>query len=754
MQHEEFGAWLRRQRRALALSQAELGARLGCSAALIRKIESGERRASQQFAEGVAGWLSIAGSEHADFVQQARLGRAPTESPDCPGAAALPLPLTPFIGRQAELQQTERMLARPDCRLLNLVGPGGSGKTRLALELARRRRAAAVEVIFLPLAAAEEIGPVLARALCISSHNQDPWEQALQLLAARQALLLFDNLEHLADVARPLLVELLQRAPQICLLITSRERLYLPGEWVFELQGLPFSADAEMLTGAAFDLFMQAAQRARPDFRPHAPDLAAIGRICRLVDGLPLAIELAAGWVRLLSCNEIAAEIEHSLDLLSQGPPAGSERHASMRAVCAQSWDLLLPEEQRILRQLAIFRGRFTRTAAEQVARAGIIHLRRLLDGSLILREGSYFMLHSVIRLFAGEQLQAGGESTLMETRRFDYVRRLAAEYGPQLQSTAVAQALESLDVERDTIRAAVEWGLRAQPRLTAALVLDLWSYCYNRLSALELAGWYEQMLASSDGPADELYCWMLLRAGQINGELGRRQLAAQMLDESLNLTRQAGRRLELATTLIVRGWLDVTSANLAGAKAYLREGLALSEAYGFTRLQLNAQFHLAGILVSCNELAQAETMYSECCTIARATGNLHTLTRALKELAMLSAGRNEIATAITLGRESLELMPQLGNRTIAAWTIHRMAIVVLSMGRHREAVLLLAGSERLFEDWGDPGRPQRSELHEYVLRAAQSFLGPVDFAAAWQSGRLLQLPDLVALARQTLEQP
>ncbi len=255
MQYEEFGTWLRRRRRALALSQTELGTQVGCSAALIRKIESGERRVSRQVAAGLAACLGLDADEAVDFVQRARLGQAPADSPACPGAASLPLPATPFIGRQAELQQLQHLLAAPDCRLVNLIGPGGSGKTRLALEVARLQRDNFADgVVFVPLASLEssdEIGQALARALCVSSHNQDPWEQVLQLLAARRVLLLLDNLEHLAGVARPLLAELLQRAPQVCLLITSRERLDLPGEWLVELQGLPFSEDAEVASGTA-----------------------------------------------------------------------------------------------------------------------------------------------------------------------------------------------------------------------------------------------------------------------------------------------------------------------------------------------------------------------------------------------------------------------------------------------------------------------------------------------------------------------
>src|SRR5262245_1088704 len=328
----------------------------------------------------------------------------------------LPQVLTPFVGRSHEVAELIGLLADPTCRLLTLVGPGGIGKTRLALHIAAQQRAAfAHGVAFVPLAAitsASLLVPSIADGLGFAFYGPvDPTAQLLNYLREKQVLLLLDNAEQLLD-GLGLLPEVLQHAPGVKLLVTSREPLTLPGEWVCEVAGLALRADDHTHESDAAALFVQRARRAQTGFVVSEAERREVARICRLVDGMPLAIELAAAWVRTLSCAEIAQEIQHNLDFLASSARELEARHRSVRAVLDQSWQALADTEQQVLRCLGVFRGGFARAAAEQVASASLGVLSALLAKSLVHRsaEGRYD-LHELVQQYGAEKLLESGEA-------------------------------------------------------------------------------------------------------------------------------------------------------------------------------------------------------------------------------------------------------------------------------------------------------------------------------------------------------
>jgi predicted ATPase/DNA-binding XRE family transcriptional regulator len=546
-----FGYWVRRQRRALDLTQKELARRAYCSVATIKKIEADQRRPSQPLAETLAGCLSVPENERKTFVQAARgnlaadslaLSRNPVRD-----AAERNLPPSDasFVGRDRELSTIGELLENQNTRLLTLAGPGGVGKTKLAVQAAHLcvgayqdgvwfvPLAGVGEVEYLPAAIAEVLG------LQFAGHLK-PAVQLRNYLHDREVLLALDNFEQLLPEGLDLLLDLLQHAPGVTLLITSRERLNVQPETVLSLHGLPLEEGTRLFRRRAGEV--DALLPLPSDVRAPAE------RICQLVDGLPLGIEMAAAWTRLIAPDELASELAGDLDLLVAASRDTPERHRSMRGVFEASWRRLAQNERDVLRRLSVFRGGFTLEAADQVAGATMHSMADLLDRSLVQRRNQGRLgLHELVRHYAAEQLACDPKvERATRERHSTYYAALLGKIKDQTTRGYKDTWLEDIEAEMDNIRSAWAWATengRPIILLPAAEILSIFYDVRGRL--WEGRAMLESVQRSLEQPPEErtpehdrdlLMAIVLDRQGLFASRLGKPDEARGLTERALTL--------------------------------------------------------------------------------------------------------------------------------------------------------------------------------------------------------------------------
>lgn len=708
-----FGEWIKRQRRQLRLTQRELAGQVHCSTATIKKIESDQRRPSPELARLLAEALNLPPEQHATFVDCAR-GRQPVdalvvEAVQPPHTfhrpAPLPLSATPFVGRADELAAVARQLDDPACRLLTLVGPGGAGKSRLALAAAHvQQRQFSDGAIFVPLAATDRpdgIAPAIAKALNLPLNGPAPAEHQLRrLLHTKEMLLVLDNFEQLVAGAG-VLSRLLGHASGLKLLVTSRERLNLAEEWLYPVNG--FGPEQAAL------LFAQTARRLHPQFDA-TDQQAAIEHICRLVDGLPLAVELAAGWARLMPCDRIAAQIQQNLDFLSTGPRNAPERHRSLRALFDHSWQFLSPAEQQALARLSIFRGGFAPEEAAVVAGATWPILLGLADKSLVTAQANgRYDLHELTRQFAAEKLQSAGQEAAARQLHFDACLALAKKLDARLHGANGISAYARLEQEQDNLRAALRWGLEASPaNAVLRLVNHLFFFWLRRGYWREGEQWTVAAVKQAAGADDADLCTALAHGSTLIAIQGRYADAGPYLPRALPMARRLEEKEPLTTVLTT---LAQATPDYQEARAVWEEAISLMQSDEVLTWQLAMVYsHYGDGLRRHGDYPQAAARYRQSLALMRQMGNVDMIAYPLGNLGLLALQEGNLDEAHRLIAESVAISQASGNWLGMGDWVLQLGQVLLYLDRTDEAARSLREALAIFEEM-DNRRGQASTL-------------------------------------------
>ncbi len=650
-------------------------------------------------------------------------------------------------------------------------------------------------VFFVPLTSVNEpelIAPAIMAALGAGLQGpHDPREQLLAYLRAREVLLVLDTFEHLL-AGVDLLATLLAHAPRVTLLVTSRERLNLQGEWVFDLQGLelPGGGQVEGIEKySAVQLFVQTARRGRADCSFSDEEKVIIVRICRLVEGVPLAIELAAAWVRSLSCRQIVEEMEKSFGFLSTILRDVPERHRSMRAVFEHSWNLLTPAERHALSGLSVFEGGFTQNSAESIAGAGRSLVTALMDKSLVRSSGSErYDLHDLVRQFALEKLNESGEMERVRDSHLAYFLALAEEANPHLYDSEQKEWLRRLEREHDNLRAGLHWAIESQDAERALRLANaLWRFWYVHGHFIEGLHWFERALALSTELQTAERAKGLNSIGVFAYLLGERALARAYYEASLELSRRLNNRPRLSGVLNNLGmlaraegsheqaitlfeevlalsrelddqpgvatalnnlgitWLE--RGDLSRAKALQEENLVLRRERGDTWGIATALANLSTIATLEEDYARGVRLAEEALVLNKEIKHKRGVAIGLKDLARLARYQGQGRRSRELLDESLPLLQQLGDKPEIASCLLGFVANMIERERFERGALLLGAIDRLVETvGGDMDQINRVE-HDRESAALRQALGDAAFAAAWGQGRALDIEQAIAFA-------
>lgn len=801
---ESFGQWLRRLRRVNDLTQALLAQQINCSVVTIRKIEADERRPSREMAERLAACLRIPVEERAAFVAFARSTHHAPLPPRHPishldfakstlprPGDTLPVPPTSLIGREHEVTAARNSLLNEKVRLLTLIGPPGIGKTRLGAEVAARLQDAFADGIYTvmlgPLSNREMVIKAIAQALGVKETEGTTLRTLVaNYLYDKSILLVLDNFEHVLS-ATPDLATLLSACRQLKLLVTSRAALHLQGEWQFpvpplmlpDLNQLPPLESLLQYTAVA--LFVERAQAIDPKFVLTQENASSVVSICAHVDGLPLAIELAAAWSRLFSPQDFVTYLKTQTSLLLDSPCDLPARHKTLRAALDWSYDLLTDGERRLLLHVAVFVDGGTLAAIETVysstdtaqSAGAVLQQHRhfpdlmvsLIDKSLVLRRGETdgqvrVTMLETIRNYVLEQLEKHPEAECIRKRHAGYYLTVAEAAESQLRGAQQLVWLQRLEKEHNNLRAALEWALtRQQTEIALRLCAALWRFWEIRGHVSEGRKWLDTTLEQSRlrlqnaGDNFELdraaYAKVLNGAGKLAVNRGESALAQTLCEESLAIWRALEDEHGLVRTLHTLGIIARYEVKYGQATELFSSCLDISRRLGDRVGTYLALYNLAELALAQGDYGQVVTLHEESLALKRAQGDMLSVATSLSSLAQWAEIQGDYVRATTLYKESLLLCWQQGDPWGMAQSLRGLAAVAAVTWQPARAARLFGAVERLLKVLGASLSPSfyTRTAYERDIAVTHGQLGSALFSELWAEGAALPFDQVLTYA-------
>jgi predicted ATPase/transcriptional regulator with XRE-family HTH domain len=755
----DFGRRLRGLREAAGLSQEDLAVRAGLTAKGIGALERGERRHPQPHTvRSLAEALNLSDADRSAFFAAVpkRAGGALSPTAGRVDTSALPAmlpaaPPTPLLGRERDITAVLSLLGKGGARLLTLPGPGGVGKTRLALEVAGEAKGMFTDgiafVALAPLNDADLVLPALFRTLGLSEIGGRSVREALrEHLRARRMLLVLDNFEHVMEAA-PEVADLLGGCPDLVVLATSRATLRVRGEKEYPVQPLDVpdpsrSPDMRMVNASpAARLFADRAGEANTSFEITGKNAASVAAICWRLDGLPLALELAAAKSRYLGPTELLSRLDRALE--AGGARDLPERQRTMRATLDWSHDLLSDEEKALFRRLSVFAGGFGMEAVEAVGGAGeadaedaLSLLGSLVEQSLVTAEpaapgGSRYRMLEPIRQYALERLHESGEQE--EARRHaEYYLAFADRVGPKLTGPRMGEWLDRLEAERDNLRAAISWGLsNGRGELSVRLAYALRRFFWSRGQHGQVRRWMKEALAD-----DAMTPGTCMRATYVlqlmRYRLGDEELVWEPEDAAAAL-QTAGDVVGAADVLILAGVASLRTNHAEQAVRLLQESHSLYESVGDEQGCAQALVFLGGIPLGRGEVERAEEYFERGLRQARRSGNPLSMYVALYHMGLAAQGKDEYDRAGRYYAEAVMFGNLNKDRSHVALAIVGLAECSATQGDPRRAARMFGAADAVFRSVGMSFHPLHASaaFHERYLDLTREKLDPKTFEAA-----------------------
>jgi len=769
-----FGQWLKQRRKALDLTQDEFARRVGCAVSMLQKIEADERRPSPQMAEALSKALGVAPDKFLAFIEFARSGRRTTVGALFHPLSNLPAPTTPLIGREREVAAVHQRLLRDDTRLLTLIGPPGIGKTRLALQVAAEVCDHFDDGVFFvalaPITDPDLVAPTIIQTLELyEGKHQPPLDALCDSLRDKVILLVLDNLEQVIAAA-PVVAKLLAACPLLKILATSRVALRVRAERQFHVPplGLPDPNHSphlqELSQYPALALFVERAQAIQPDFSLIEANASTVARICHRLDGLPLAIELVAARVRLLSPAEILPRLGGRFLLQSDGLRDIDERQRTLHSAIEWSHCLLTGDERILFARLAVFVGGWTLEAAELVCQNGengsttrvLDLLAQLVNKSLVLQHEvngeSRFSMLETIREYALAQLNECRDADTIRWRHAQYYLKLAGAAEPELTGTRQIAWLDRLEREHGNLRAALDWALDCgQVTLAAQLCGTLWHFWAMRGHLDEGRRWLERTrrlgTKGEAGLQPSVRAMLWNSEGSLAYYQGDHAAARLLFAQGLDLAREAGDKWSMAFALDGLGAQATSRGDYDQATAFSEQSLALSREIGDDWLSGITLINLGELARLRGDDAHATRLYEESLMLLQRVGDRLFVAIALDDLGQVAQNQHHYDQARAIHQESLELCRRLGSQRGMALCLEKLAGVAGARGQPERAARLLGAAEVLRRASQSPmGAPDRADYERFIA-TARAGLDDESLATAWAKGCAMTLEEAITYA-------